>query len=386
MSTEFSSSTQTYVTQYTLQDIEREEQILKDTKIIYLHVKQRSNGENKSEAIGKVSVGLLKEEHDITEFNDTNECCDYISENLDTKIHLILSDALDEDTVTTLNGHSHVAFIYQINTSFPWIKYDGVPSNSKVLTSLLSPLNIFNQLSDPASALEDFEPCLSQNRTVDARLFIIYQLLMEIIFRILVAEADKIDFIKLSLETYPACQKKIDEFNENFTPDQAIQWFTKQSSVYRILSRVFGTNDLRQIYRARYYIHYLYEELKNLHKITFDIWPNHIQVYRGKIMYINEFEKLKASIGQLVFNKCFMSTSVNKKVAMIYAGDKTQLAPGKIGVIFHMKIDKVANKSKPFAYLGEKSRMPDEEEFLLPPGVVFRIKDINDREVCQVYT
>jgi hypothetical protein len=389
MSVSLSSDVHPFVTGFTAEEIESNEQNLKDIEIVYLHVDRKNIIGNNTTTIDKIFVGIQKIENRFTKFCNVKRCLIYLRKTKHNKIYLILLKALCKKTMLALNKYAQVMFVFQFDLPDPWIKEEYIPNGSQSSDALLSQLLcarhrlLYPNISPSTTSIASLE-LSSQELTEDSRSFILYQLLMEVLLRIPNLEEIKKDFIDWFLmhhSTNPKDKEAIDLFASTFQPNQAIMWYTNPSFVYRILGRTFATNNIRFIFTIRYFICHLYRELKDLHEKTFAILDPRICVYRGKTMSISDFDKLKASIGKLVIIKCFLSASLDKDVALAFAGEQ-EVAMGNVAVIFRMKINKFANRSKPFAFVGEKSNIKDKAEFLLAPGIIFRNQRIKKLEVC----
>lgn len=172
---------QPFVTKLEPQDIKRREWDLKDVKILYLHVHKDENDENNTEPIGNILVGLQKVEQCIKEFSDVEQCFTYISEKSNGKIYLISLKGLDENKMSALKEYSHVLSIHQFDSPSPWIKEEYVPANSDSLSLLFGQVNARHRLWHSDIAFRNSVEFLPQNNIIDSRLFIKYQLFMEIL-------------------------------------------------------------------------------------------------------------------------------------------------------------------------------------------------------------
>lgn len=384
----FSSKAQPFVTKFTPVEIAISEQNFEDVEIITLH---GAKSKVDDPTIDQIFVGHQKVGITVKHIYSDKECVQYLHENTDRICHLVLLQALTETDQLRVSQYAHVISIFQFDAVHPWIKEVYARNESQTLNpSIIQSLNAHHRLAhcDIAFSIrtELNTESPSQEFLKESRSFVQSQLLMELLLRASFGEESKEDFIDWCLQSYHNDRKHketIDQFARDFKLDQVIPWYTRPSFIYRILNKTFSTNGFRYIFKIRYFICPLYSELKRLHEETFAVFDHKIQVYRGKIMSISDFNKFKASIGAFVVTKCFVSTSLNKTVAGFYAGE-TEVKDGHVGVIFHMKIDKFKNKSKPMAFVGEKSFIPDENEFLLAPGIVFYNRSINQIMVYEV--
>ncbi|CAF0984692.1 unnamed protein product [Rotaria sordida] len=74
----------------------------------------------------------------------------------------------------------------------------------------------------------------------------------------------------------------------------------------------------------------------------------------------------------------FLSTTTDKEVASIFAGDGANLPSYERSVLFEMTIDTThCYKSKPLADVSKRSHMKDENEILLSMGTISQISSID---------
>ncbi|CAF2058388.1 unnamed protein product [Rotaria magnacalcarata] len=374
-----SSSKQPVSMEYLPKEIEHDVQDLNDVEFIYLHSNHTETKENKFEFVGKISKVLQKVENQVKTFSDIEQCLDYIRERPNSKFYLNVSNDLDEDKMSTLKEYSQIRSIVQFTVSPRRIKQDKLTDYqlSNTLTAEIS--NSCRKYMHPSilpniefRALEELP---SHDFIIDSRLLMQYRIIIEILLRIPIT---------------PENMEAIELFDSKFKVGQSILWYTKQSFVSRILNRTFAADDIRLIFKIHYFIFHLYSELKILYERFFEILNSQITVYRGKQMPVDEFQTLKASVNKLVITRCFLSTSLNRQVALLYSGSE-EVPTSYVAIIFRIIINKTINKIKPFAFIRHESAMEDEDEFLLGIGIIFQIQEIieiteNTFEIVLIYT
>ncbi|UJR17721.1 hypothetical protein I4U23_004619 [Adineta vaga] len=249
------------------------------------------------------------------------------------------------------------------------------------LLNMIQRLDVFHRLLhstlDRSTTSSLSAECSSKGFVEDKRLLVQFQLLMEILLRLPITEKSKNDFISWCREQYssnPADNSAIDLFASTFKIGDAVNWYTRNSFLYRTLNQMFRTNNLRLIYRSRYFVGHLYSELKKVYEETWPFFNPQTYIYRGTSMPCKEFHTFKADKGKLVSTNCFLSATFNKNVAVCFSG-KDINRTDYVSVIFVMLIDASNNKSKPFAPIQNLSTMRDEEEVLIAPGEnVFEVR------------
>ncbi|CAF3395624.1 unnamed protein product [Rotaria socialis] len=398
MAASSSSNKQHLLIEYTPKEIEPNVQNLNDVEFIYLHSNHSETQENNVDSIGQISMVLQKMEHQVKEFSDIEQCLDYIRERPNSKFYLNVTNDLDEDKMSTLKEYSQIRSIFQFTVSSRRTQPEDKLADYQLSTPLITEMSSSCHKLMDSSILSDIEftaveKLPSHDFIIDSRFLIQYRITIEILLRIPITPESKTDFTDWCRENYSTNSKDIEAielFDSKFKVGQAILWYTKQSFVSRILNRTFANDDIRLIFKIRYFIFHLYSELKTLYERFFEILNTQITVYRGKQMPADEFQTLEASINKLVITKCFLSTSLNREVALLFSG-REEVPTGYVAVIFRMIIDKTINRIKPFAFIRLESAMADEDEFLLGIGIIFRIQDIiqiteNTFEIVLVYT
>jgi hypothetical protein len=137
------------------------------------------------------------------------------------------------------------------------------------------------------------------------------------------------------------------------------------------------------MFKLAFFMTDLYAQLKDLHDENFDWYNDEVDVYRGKLMSTMEFEKLKASIGDLVVTKSFLSTTSEREVALPYSGVGTK-DHNVVPALLHMKINKRRNETKPFAFIRYQSSVRSDDEVLVSIGTVFRIDGEKEEVVFRI--
>ncbi|CAF1397698.1 unnamed protein product [Rotaria sordida] len=161
----------------------------------------------------------------------------------------------------------------------------------------------------------------------------------------------------------------INDFDKNCTYDNVLNWYTKDSFVYRLVNKAFRKRNIDLICKFRYFIILLYKKLKELS--IKQQKENYSTIYRGQILGKNDLENLQFNIGRLISINTIMSTSRNENVArgFIYGAE--------VGVIFEINtISASDNILHPFADISQLSVMSSEEEILFFAGAVFRINSV----------
>ncbi|CAF3409798.1 unnamed protein product, partial [Rotaria sp. Silwood2] len=172
-------------------------------------------------------------------------------------------------------------------------------------------------------------------------------------------------------------QQKIDDFERNYSSDNAIKWYTRDCFVYRLVNKALRTENIDNIFLYRFFIADLHRQLERLylsHKANNN--SSIVTCYRGQLMPINEFERIKSSINQYISINTFFSTSTSSSVAVnffINGGQQCDV----VCVLFEILVD-INLQTKPFAPIREWSVNLDENEILFTMGTIFKIESCDE--------
>ncbi|CAF4616670.1 unnamed protein product, partial [Didymodactylos carnosus] len=156
----------------------------------------------------------------------------------------------------------------------------------------------------------------------------------------------------------------------------------------RELNKALRTEKIEQLFMFRYFISDLHTQLVQLHSdyvaLLEECDLNVIMAYRGQTITSDEFEKLEQNIGRFISMNTFISTTTNRDVAIIYAGDGSQ-SPELESVPLEITVD-IHIRTKPFANITEYSYFHDEDEILFSIGTLFQIESIKKLEDQNVWS
>jgi hypothetical protein len=168
-------------------------------------------------------------------------------------------------------------------------------------------------------------------------------------------------------------KREIRRFKAEYESDKAIQWYTKDSFLYRLVNKALRSLDMEEINIFRPYIKDLCKQLEQLYNQQRS--DRSLIVYRGHAhMPIHHLGKIKNNIGSLVSFNGFLSTTTNYDVAVIYAG---LTSAQQVSIIFEIQTN-YNFKNVIFADISEVSNMQDEEEILFSLCSVFRIHSVEE--------
>lgn len=177
---------------------------------------------------------------------------------------------------------------------------------------------------------------------------------------------------------------KIDDFERNYVPEQALLWYTKDMCLYRLLNKALRVGDIDALVAFRGFINDLYKQLKQLHSTQSQGNKSNV-VYRGQSLPEREmtrfrfYQKDHGKAHYFSFNS-FLSTTLDRDVAMIYASGPTSCAgtmDEESPVLFEIRIDPAIGYVQPYANIATQSWFQDEMEILFMLGSIFRFESLS---------
>lgn len=192
--------------------------------------------------------------------------------------------------------------------------------------------------------------------------------------------------IKESVRQSNSYSKTLGEkFEETYTAEQAISWYTEPSFLYWQLNQALREQDINYLYSIRHYLVDLHNQLKNLH-LNFD--PK-AKLYRGIMLQDFQLTKLEQNTGKLIHFSEFLSTSMQQDIAKGFIKPEVGASTKKIdntmkAVLFHIDISScdhiLASEQHFIGCIKGYSQKPTEDEVLFSPTSVFRLKGIRKGE------
>ncbi len=210
--------------------------------------------------------------------------------------------------------------------------------------------------------------------------FVFSQVLIDCLLRLQSSETDKDELISCFKKEYKKNNlelAKLHEFEENYSPNKALWWYTRDSFFYRTLNAALRKQDTHMILLYRSFISDLYRQLQ------YHQYKHPVRVYRSQLMSTDELIDLEKCLGQFVSMNSFLSTSDKRPIALFYMGEKNQRIDLE-RVLFEIDADPSIVTTKPFADISSYSCFEDESEVLFMLGSIFRLDNIT-RDADQIW-
>ncbi|CAF1498297.1 unnamed protein product [Adineta steineri] len=213
--------------------------------------------------------------------------------------------------------------------------------------------------------------------TMPSYSFLMFELFLDVTL-LAYRAGDKDELINLCKIEYNGNEierHRIDEFQQTYTPETAITWYTKDCFVYRILNKALRMQNINVLLACRFLIRDIHEQLVKLQQ---EQNINTITVYRGQIIPVADLERMKRNEGELISFHSFLSTSYYPRQAIGFAISKPD-DDNFINVLFEIECDQSLSSlstSKPFANVQALSCIDGKNEVLFTIGSHFRLDRI----------
>jgi tetratricopeptide (TPR) repeat protein len=333
--------------------------------------------------IEKVKTKLERLVETVKIFNHVDECIDFITNDEDRPVVLIVNETDGENIASILDAIKQIKVVYVLSfcqsTNASWMtrhnKVRGIISNVasiyRILETYKQENNVeFNFVSSFPASLTDID-----QKNEQEAVFMYSQLLKYVIIELNYSEYDRIQMIEFLLRQHqcPMDIEKIRDFERRYEQVDPIQWYTKGWFLYRDLNKALREHDVTFLYMMRVFIKDLHQQIVRCHmkqkKSTI------LKVYRGMIIPRATFDEMKTKSGRLLSFSSFLSTTANDEVALMFSADSRD-SPHMTPVIFEIEVDSSLSTSAHYADLSNLTQFEYEEEFLFTMGSVFRIQSI----------
>ncbi|CAF1496342.1 unnamed protein product [Adineta ricciae] len=305
-------------------------------------------------------------------FNNENAALSYIESIVDEKIILITDDVSDH-ILARLESFKQIHSIFLYTPNLP------VDLPSKVTACCLTEEQLIDEMVRSCKQLSDqlvvFSIYNHQKKekcdlTREAGSFLFFQL-FKAAFTILPKTSESKRLLMKKCRQYYAGNTKVLEeirnFEINYKPHEALEWFTKKSFIYRLVNKALRTENINSLCLLHFYIADLSKQLENeFSKFRKQNSDSLIKCYRTFQFSSYDIQYFQYNIGNLILTNGYLSATRNRQLA---AGDK---------VLFEYTIDLNEVKSIVFANITEN-------EILFDIGTVFKMNSCTYIEKDEIW-
>ncbi|CAF1395234.1 unnamed protein product [Adineta steineri] len=335
----------------------------------------------------KRTMKKLREINDFVVFHtDTEECIAYAESVESEKIFIVTSgrsatrilDATDKlPQVDTIFIFCFKPEKYQ-NLLEKFTKLKGIYHERHILiSSIKENVRLFEKQMETFNFYDQCGEKSTRDLSKEAAEFLWFQVFKDIILRMKLDKLAKTQMIEFCRYYYRGNTKQmafIDEFEEQYKPDAAIRWYTRETFLYKLVNKALRTEDIEQLHIFRFFIADLSLNLAAEYRKIKDSGEDVVMLYRGQKMEENELLTLQQNQGNLISANGFLSTSRSKELAFSFATKLTTRA-NVLPVLYEIECDV---QSTIFADIAQFSDYPKESEVLFDLGSTFRIVSVVD--------
>lgn len=326
-------------------------------------------------------------------FYDVERCLRQIFTIVTEKIFVIVTGAFYENIAFLLEFYESVESIYIFCPKQD--KYELYKEEHSIWSEYKKILGVFNNIDDICAKIRQISiRCAHQIPTTTSishrylavarrslglnkleASFMYSQLIKDILVSMTHGDA-KSDLINLFRTYYHGNDNRmrwIDEFQINYSRDNAILWYTKEPFFYGTLNKALRTQDIDTLHKMRYFITDIHQQIEELSAQPSE--RSIFKVYRGQCMSRTEFQTHSLNSEGLISFNNLLSCSKDIAVAQAYV-DSQEQDQDTVLVLFQITIDPNIRITS-FADITTKSFYGDTEmEFLFSMGTIFRIRSI----------
>ena len=370
-----------------------------DVTIVWLDARANLNSDD-----SRATRFMLRNIHrSVFFFNDAQKCEDLLRPNTNMKSHVFL-------VVSGKYATNVLSVLKQLPVIDSIFIYCAQPKRYRHLIAEYSPhvIGVFSNDDELRSSLENElhlyhirapvlnffaqKQCAIRDLTRDAASFLWFQLLQRVLMN---TQYDTSDITQMLEYCRQHCAREtgqqkffsqIKDFEKTYTSTVAINWYTRQSFIYKLVNQALRTEDIDALYIFRFYISDLcrqlaheYSKFRREHQ-TCPIF----NLYRGCHLTQEELEKLQDTKGGLISINGFASTSLQRWVAEQFLLRDSRRRTNVEKVLWTIEIDTRIDDII-CAYVAPFSEHAEEEEVLFTIGSAFRIVDVTLDEKTNIW-
>ncbi|UJR19231.1 hypothetical protein I4U23_022360 [Adineta vaga] len=314
-------------------------------------------------------------------YSDFDRCINLIKSIKNEQIFLIVSHNFAQRILTKISTHRNLVsiFIFPANNKQQEALVDDFDKVVGIFTDQNHLLESIRMTMDTIEGktlifnLFNQKQRFGRDLSKESASFVWHQMLIYILRQMPQDQQSKDEMLDICRNFYRYNRReleKIELFRLTYTSDKAIEWYTKDCFLYKLLNKALRTEDIELLHLFRFFIidlcSALEKECLQLKNQT------NLITYRGTQILNEQLEILKQSEGKIISMNGFFSTSRDIKVSLVFAG---QSQPEAIfqSVLFEIKIDP-SSTAVVFADIERESRIKSEEEVLFSLNTVFKIE------------
>ncbi|CAF1084934.1 unnamed protein product [Didymodactylos carnosus] len=319
----------------------------------------------------------LREINDYCKFYyDQNSCIEYIHSSVNVKVFLVIPGSLANNILLKVHKLEQVDFVFiycierdrYLSLLNDYSKLVGIyTSENDLMKSIQNTIKLVEKRLITLNSYNHKQKS-TRDLTTESGSFLFFQLFKDILMNMPQTNESKHEMIRKCRDYYCDNKKQlknIELFNSTYQSIDAIQWYTNSNfPLYKLINKALRTEDINELFHFRFFIVDLSSNLFKTYKDykKMNIKSPIVHLYRGTYLSIDELQKLKENVGNLISTNGFLSTSRCRMVATMFTDN----------AIFEIETD-IRLKTVVFADVAQYSKFPDEQEVLFDIGAAFQI-------------
>ncbi|CAF3875833.1 unnamed protein product [Rotaria sp. Silwood1] len=316
-------------------------------------------------------------------YSDFDRCLDLIKSIKDEQIFLIVSSAFAQRILSQIYNHRTLVaiFIFSVNhqNHEPLLKqYNKIveifTDQESLIKSIQEKMDLIEKQTLAFSLFDQKQKSL-KDLSKESASFLWGQMLLFVLRQMPQDEQSKKEMLNICRDYYQKNKyelENIKEFQQSYNRDKAIQWYTDECFLYKLLNKALRTEDIELLYMFRFYIIDLCAAIEDESHHLKD--KGTLTLYRGTQIPMEDLQKLKENVGKTISTNGFLSTSRNINMSLHFARPEHVLNDFE-SVLFEIQADPTL-KTVFFADLENKTIMKGENEVLFNLNSLFKIQSV----------
>ena len=312
--------------------------------------------------------------YQLKTFDARDLCLSFIRRINDEKIFLIVSDRHQSKTDFEYLPQVEKLYFFHSSASERDETNGIVIRNTKNLSQQLQ-----QDIELCEADLVSITSLPSSNNPVQEAAFLFAQTVKEVIYGLKFETGAKnvlVDCCRIYYADNAQQLRMIEEFDNNYRPNQALRWLINSCFISKILNRAQRTSEVDILYKLGFFIKQVNLQLARLSEENGTVMEHPTTAYHGKTMSNTDFDILVKDnhCGLLSFNT-FLISSTKKESTVDFIRHRLALHPDLMGVLFEIDIDpKRRHGRSSFALLNAIHTKKDQICFDL--STIFHIESI----------
>jgi len=319
-------------------------------------------------------------------FTDPIKCIDFMKTIKKEKLILIVSGSLADQILKNIHLYKPLTAVfifckYQDHYTDLLTKYKKIigiyHDRDSLLESIRKTIDRLEKQMVVITIFDSTNQSSFRNLSKEQATFFWYQLLF-LVLKDIPFHGNEMEKLLKACKAYyrnnEREMKNIEEFRLQYQSNEAIEWYTRNIFLYKVVNKALLDDNIDLIYLFRFFIIDLYNDLLT----EKENWEESdvLKLYRGTKIPISLIKDYLNSTGKLISIKGFLSTSRDREVALIFAGqnDPSSNSSDERGILFEINAD--PRRAILLADITNRSFYQHEEEVLFGPNAVFHVDSV----------